>query len=127
MANSINYFPFQTDNLTNALRRCDNVNDTLISIVKQFLLTRKGSRLGNPIGSSLLDMLYNLYPKADLKVQERIQKQELTEQFPEISFHNVLLNIKNINDVSTLEMKITLSTSITDILEFELYFPVLNT
>lgn len=126
MATSINLFPFQTDEISNCLKRCDNVNDTVISVVKQFLLTRKGSRLGNQVGSGLLDMLYNLYPNSDLKTQERIRKQELSEQFPEISFHNVELKMDLKDNVSNLVMKITLSTKITDVFEFELFFPTLN-
>ena len=115
-------FPFTESYKDRALARCDSVEETMFSAIKAFLRVKKKSRLGKNIGSSLPEMLYNLYNEEDLKVQESLIKQELIEQFAEFNFHSLKMEIKMIDKTSTLFVTIKLSTSISKVFEMvEIY------
>lgn len=128
MANSsIAYFPFMTDNTENCMKRCEDVNDTMISALKVWILTPKGSRRGSTIGCFLLDILFNIFSFTDLKGLAARLKRDASDQFPEINFINVEMNMDKSDNISTLIVKFVISTPVTEISEFEVLFPISNT
>lgn len=116
-------FPFSSDNQFNAMKRCDDVKSTMIAIVQQFLKVKRKSRLGKNIGSSLPEMLYELYDSDNLNEQAKLIRSELIEQFPEFNFHSLTMKIQILEQVSTLVVVIAMSTQFTEVYEFELYYP----
>lgn len=123
MRYTIANFPFKTDNQTDSLERCSTPIDTMISVVTQFLKTRKRSRLGKNVGSILPDMLYNLYTNDSLTSYSSLVKQDLIEQFPEFTFHSLYMEMQMIDGISTLVVRIEISSIVTDITQFEILFP----
>lgn len=108
-------FPFRKDIITSGLERNDTVEATLNSAIKSFLMTKKNSRMGNPIGSSLTDMIQNTYTNEKLSIKEEDILTELGNQFPEVKFIKFDL-MQNFVD---LFVRIKYFTAITNIQEFE--------
>ena len=86
------YFPFVNDNTNNCLLRSFTAEDTVSSAIRCFLLTKKGSRLGNKVGSIVSNLKYQLIRDSDLpNLGEEIRK-ELVSQFNGITFLKVDLS-----------------------------------
>jgi|SRR6185369_11551357 len=104
------YFPFNIDNVNNCLKRTTTVEDTLLSAIRIFLLTRKGSRVGNPSGSIVPDLLYQLIPQEQLPNLAAEIKTELSEQFPGVDFVGVTLVPQFLDNTYSLILTITFTT-----------------
>lgn len=85
------FFPFQQDNENDCLKRSSTIEDTLLSAIRFFLLTRKGSRLGSNVGSFLPEILLQLIPNAQLAALSNELKTELINNFPGVDFLNVTM------------------------------------
>lgn len=85
-------FPFVTDNENDCLKRATTVEDTVLSAMRLFLVTRKGSRPGNIIGSFIPELLLELIPLSQLQNLSSQLKEELTNQFPGVDFIDTSLN-----------------------------------
>lgn len=121
-------FPFKYDSENDCLLRTFTIETTLIAAIRCFVITRKGSRLGNNIGSFLPELLLTTIPTSSLGGLASQLKQELTDQFPGVEFlgvtfirENVNPSIKNPNFyVSQLRVTITFTSpaqqNITDLI-----------
>jgi hypothetical protein len=116
-------FPFKEDFENNCLARATNVNDTLISVMKSWILTRKGSRLGNMVGCFLPDIIYELVSINDMSGLSTRLKTDITKQFPNVTFLDVNLQLSLVNKFVDVLVNITFTTSITDITQFQLILP----
>lgn len=123
MRYTIANFPFKSDTANDSMERCKTPNETMISIVKQFLKTKRRSRLAKNVGSSLPEMMFNLYTSNNLNNQALIIKQELIEQFGEFTFHSLVMEIVMMENTSTLVVTIEMSSAVSDIVQFEILFP----
>lgn len=109
------FFPFQLDGEINSLKRATTVNDTIASAIRIFLLTKKGNRRGNPIGSLVPDLKQKLISTTEaIGIQADI-KQELTDQFKGVIFSDVTLASFLENEISVLSINISFSTPISDV------------
>lgn len=113
-------FPFQNDSETNGLKRAHTVNDTISSAIKLFLLTEKGQRRGNPIGSFLPSLQHKLIPQEALSGFADELTNELTRQFPGVVFTNITLTKVLENNTSALKVNIEFGTALSDISQLEL-------
>ena len=104
------YFPFTIDNINSCLKRATTVEDTLLSAIRFFLLTRKGSRVGNSNGSIVPDLLYQLVPQEQLPNIATEIKTELSDQFPGVDFVGVTLIPQFLDNTYTLVLTITFTT-----------------
>ena len=100
-------FPFAYDNENDCLKRAHTIEDTLLSAIRIFLLTRKGSRLGSNIGSFLPELMFQLIPNAQLPSLGDELKTELITNFPGVDFISVNFSKSHENHVSELVVKIT--------------------
>lgn len=107
-------FPFRTDNESQSLKRAETVESVLLSAIRLFLITRKGSRLGNEVGCFLPELLHELIPYSALSGLAEELKQELTEQFAGVEFLSVKLTKENTDNVSSLVVNIKLTISSQD-------------
>lgn len=105
-------FPFQNDNKNGGLLRTYTVEDTIMSAIRAFLVTRPGARVGNNVGSFLSELLMTLIPVATLPNFATELKNELTTQFAGVQFLNVTMTANLANNVSTLIVQITFTCSI---------------
>lgn len=112
-------FPFQEDFAKQSLKRAETVPDTISSAIKAFLITDPGSRRGNPIGSFVPSLKHKTIPSESLITVENELRQELTEQFPGVTFLKVEIIQERFDQINSLRIGITFSTPITDITEFE--------
>lgn len=108
-------FPFKKHIIDDGLERCDTVEKALTSAIKAFLMTNKNSRMGNPIGCSLTDMIQNIYTDENLSDKEDEILIELENQFSEVKF----IEFKLIQNFTDLYVRIQYFTQITDIVDFE--------
>ena len=114
------HFPFTEDLNTHSLTRATTPNDAIQSAITAFLLTEKGQRRGNAIGSFLPTLQHQLIPSSALPGFADELQSELQQQFPGIIFNNITLT-QNLDDqVANLEVSITFSTPITDITQFSI-------
>jgi len=106
------YFPFESDLQNNCLKRAETIEDTLLSAIRIFLLTRKGSRVGNPKGSSLIELKFQLIPDSAINGLQSQIMSELTNQFQGVTFISVILtkSINTIQSTSDLICKITFTS-----------------
>ena len=118
---SITNFPFQIDNQDNCLQRCTTVDQTLLSAIKVYLVTRPGSRLGSMTGCFLLDLLYNLVGISDFTSLSEKLKSDLIDQFPGVNFYNVNMSLDLSNKNVNLKVQITFGTQYTTIKNFEIF------
>lgn len=101
-------FPFRYDNENECLLRAYSVEETVLSSIKAFLITRKGSRLGSNLGSFLPDLLFQGLPLSKLSLFADDLKTELGDQFPGVTFLEVTF-ISELNErASTLRVGIKL-------------------
>jgi phage baseplate assembly protein W len=120
MPSGCTLFPFEKDLRTSSLKRTENINDTIKSAIKVFLLTRPGQRRGNPIGSFIGDLKHQILPPSALKEVSTQLRQELTEHFPGILFVNI--DVKQIieNNIPTLNISITFQTALSQVEELKM-------
>ena len=111
-------FPIQEDFQNKSLARNYTPNDTIKSAIVAFLLTEKGQRRGNAIGSFLPSLAHKLIPSGALPGLSEELKKELQQQFPGVIFQNITFTQSLIENVSSLNVSITFSTAITDITQF---------
>ena len=103
------YFPFENDNTNNCLLRAFTIEDTVSSAIRCFCLTKKGSRLGNKVGSIVSELKYQLIKDVDLpNLGEEIRK-ELVAQFNGVNFLKVDLSKELSNKTSNLLINIYFS------------------
>jgi len=104
-------FPFKTDNENNCLKRAETVEDTILSAIRLFLVTRRGSRLGNVIGSFIPELLLELVPVSTLSNLSSQLKEELTNQFPGVDFidTNLTRDLSNGTVDLVVSIKFTIS------------------
>jgi hypothetical protein len=114
------HFPFQEDQQTRSLRRAETPNDAIQSAITAFLLTEKGQRRGNPIGSFLPSLQHKLIPSAALPGFADELTTELQQQFPGVVFTDVTLIQDLADQISNLNVSITFGTTITDVTQFTL-------
>jgi len=103
-------FPFEetTDGTQSILKRTENINDTLISALKAFFLTRRGQRRGNIIGSVLGDYKHTLIKKEALYAVEDEVKQELNTYFRGVSFIVVEISQKTDNETNVPTLTVSI-------------------
>lgn len=116
-------FPFEEDFENNCLKRTTTVNDTLISAMKAWIVTRKGSRLGNMVGCFLPDIIHELIGYRDIPGLSQRLKIDISEQFPNVNFIDVKMELQLENKFVDVIVSITFSTTMTDITEFQLIMP----
>lgn len=118
MANSGSVlFPFEEDLQNRSLKRATTLVDVFNSAIKCFILTDPMSRLGNPVGSSIPQLIHQLLSDEDIaSVQDEI-KNELAEQFPEIEFLDI--SLESIDKVSW-KILVKYTTPFIDIIDLEL-------
>ena len=104
-------FPFQFDNENNCFLRAFTVEDTVMSAIRSFLVTRRGSRVGNNVGSFLPELIMTLIPPSSLSAFATELRQELTQQFPGVEFLNVTMAMDQTDNVSSLIVTITFTTA----------------
>lgn len=104
-------FPFKLDNENDCLARAHSIEDTLLSAIRIFLLTRKGSRVGNNVGSFLPELLLQTISSTQLPALAGELKTELITNFPGVEFLNVTLDRDLEFNVSDLVVKISFSTA----------------
>jgi hypothetical protein len=118
------YFPFEQDGQTRGLRRAITVNQTIVSAMRAFILTDKGSRLGNPIGSFLPTLKHQLINTAQLSAASKELQKELTDQFPGVIFIDIaitkVINTDNAQPTSDLQVVINFNTPLSDIQQLTL-------
>lgn len=118
------YFPFEYDNEHECLRRAHTIEETILSCIKCFLLTRKGSRVGTNFGSILPELVLQTVQFKKLKEFESEVLSELGNQFPGVSFLEVLFTRGEDKNKNVLFVDIKLQIpSNSNILDFKLTFP----
>lgn len=123
MAKSASWlFPFEFDLHENRIARSTTVNDTIASAIRSFLLTKPGQRRYNPVGSFLSDLKHRLISKSDSQVINDELKKELIDNFPGVTFTQVVVTQLIEENVVTLKVNIQFSTPISDISEIQLLF-----
>ena len=115
---TITMFPFQQDFEDNCIQRATTVNDTILSAIRTWIVTKKGSRLGNMVGCFLPDIIHDLINITDLDSIATQLKNDAILQFPGVNFLNIEMNIDTSNKSIDLIIKITFSTVITEITQF---------
>jgi phage baseplate assembly protein W len=105
-------FPFKVDDENSCLLRATTIEDTLMSAIRCFLVTRKGSRVGNNIGSFLPELLLQTIPTSALQGFASELRDELTQQFDGVEFLNVTMSMDKSDNVSSLIVVITFTTAI---------------
>lgn len=113
-------FPFQEDLTTGSLVRATTVNETISSAIKCFLLTEKGQRRGNAVGSFLPTLQHKLIPEPALAGFADELKTELTKQFPGVIFTRVDLTKDLQDNQSNLRVTLEFGTALSDISQLEL-------
>lgn len=106
------------------MERADTVEKTLTSAIKCFLYTRKNSRLGNPIGSILPDLIHGLNSVDIYNAKQEELRDDLTKQFPEVDFVEVLFYSGTGTDATTVYLRVKYYTELTDLQQFDLQLNV---
>jgi hypothetical protein len=109
-------FPFKNDNENNCFKRTHTNEDAIMSAVRCFITTRKGSRLGNNIGSFLPELLMELIPNSKLGELSVRLRDELSNQFPGVDFVNVAISRQLTRNASELIVKITFTIARSEML-----------
>jgi len=122
-SSSIAIFPFQNDYENNCLARATTINDTLLSAIRAWLVTPKGSRLGNMVGCFLPDILNDLIGINDMTGLAARLKSDLSNQFIGVNFIAVSMSLDLSNKFVDLIVKITFSTNVTNLQELNFTFP----
>lgn len=104
-------FPFKTDVENNCLQRAETIEDTLLSAIRVFLVTKRGSRIGNTIGCLVPELLLELVPVKTLPALSNQLKEELIVQFPGVDFIGV--DISRDLSQGTVDLIIKISLTIT--------------
>lgn len=118
MANSGSVlFPFEEDSQNRSLKRATSIVQVFNSAIKSFILTDPMSRLGNPIGSFIPQLIHQLVPDEEINEIADDIKNELSEQFPEIEFLDIQLS--SIDKVSW-HLLVKYTTPFIDIVDLEL-------
>lgn len=112
-------FPFEYDFEDNCLKRATTVNETLLSAIRAWLVTKKGSRLGNMVGCFLPDIIHDLVNYNDMKDLAKQLKSDAIIQFPGVNFLDIQMELDLTNKFVDLIINITFSTSMTEISEFK--------
>lgn len=120
---TITLFPFAHDFEDNCLQRATTVNDTLLSAIRAWIVTKKGSRLGNMVGCFLPDIIHDLVSSDDINSMSKQLKSDATAQFPGVNFLDVNMSLDLSNRFVDLIVSITFSTAISDITEFQVIMP----
>ena len=113
-------FPFEYDDQNECLKRAFTVEGAIVSSIKAFLITRRGSRVGSNIGSFLSELLLKGIPTTQLTNLSNELKTELESQFAGVNFLDVLLTRDLTKDVSTLLVNIKLSIPSTGEFDFSI-------
>lgn len=113
------FFPFEETG-DGSLRRAETVNQTISSAIKVFLLTEKGQRRGNAIGSFLPTLQHKLIPEPALAGFADELKTELTKQFPGVIFTRVELTKDLQDNEANLRVSLEFGTALSDISQLEL-------
>lgn len=122
------HFPFKYDNENECLLRAFTVEDTIISAIKCFLCTRKGSRVGTTLGSFLPELLFQGIPLSRLASLGDELKDELESQFSGCTFLEVELTRELTAEVSSLNVNIKLAVSTNpNVLDINLSLPSIFT
>ena len=108
------YFPFTSDNENNCLKRSTTVEQAITSSIRIFCSTKKGSRLGNKIGSFIPELKHQLIKTSDLPKLAEEARRELNDQFPGVNFLNVEFSKDFQTNSSVLSIKIDLSIGTKD-------------
>jgi len=116
-------FPFKYDNQNDCLKRATTIEETLLAAMRVFLITRKGSRLGNNVGSFLPELLLNAVPKKTLYALSDELKQELQQQFLGVQFLEVTLTPEIVDSISVLKVNIKFSGNTGNVVELTLDIP----
>lgn len=103
-------FPFTADNENNCLKRTNTVEYMLLSAIRIFLLTRKGSRVGNYVGSFLPELFYQNIPTSSLSSLAESLKEELINNFPGVDF--LIVSLTRDESPETLNLKISFSSGL---------------
>lgn len=121
-------FPFRYDNENECLARAHTIEDTVLSSIRSFLITRKGSRVGSNLGSFLPELLLQGVAVSSLPGLSEELRKELENQFSGVSFLEVKLTRDLSDNVSTLKVHIKLSVPASaKILDFEMSLPSIFT
>ncbi len=104
-------FPFRQDNENDCLKRAHTVEETIISAIRLYLITKPGSRVGNMVGSFVPELLYQLLPSAALPNLADQLKGDLIAQFPGVDFIEVTLT-RNINDGGLVDLVIKITFTV---------------
>lgn len=118
------YFPFAHDNENECMLRAFTVEDTVLSSIKCFVLTRKGSRVGTNFGSFLPEILLTTISTKKFPEIATELKSELSSQFSGVTFLDVLLtqDLTQQNATIFLSIKLSIATN-PNILELNLELP----
>jgi phage baseplate assembly protein W len=103
-------FPFKYDNENECMARAHTVEDTVVSAIRVFVCTRKGSRVGNNIGSFLPELLLTGVPLSQLSNLSEELKKELKEQFPGVDILGVTME-RQINE-NSVSLMVTITISV---------------
>lgn len=109
-------FPFK-ESPEGFLERATTVEQTLNSAIKCFIFTPKNSRLGNPVGSRVPELVHKLLTALQLQQEQQELQLELSTQFPEVTFVQVTLTRGTGVEKPTLSLAITYSTPLTQLVE----------
>lgn len=113
-------FPFKEDSANSCLGRAQTLEDTLLSCIRMFLVTRPGSRLGTANGSFLTTLMFEILSSDSLQGYSRELQTELNENFAGVEFLSVQLTKGLDKEKATLNVSISFTTSnqidITDLL-----------
>lgn len=120
---TIALFPFAYDSEDNCLQRATTVNDTLLSAIRAWLVTKKGSRLGNMVGCFLPDIINELVSSNDINAMSKQLQKDAIAQFPGVNFLDVTMSLDLSNNFVDLIVSITFSTAISDITQFQVSLP----
>lgn len=121
-------FPFKWDNENECLLRAFTVEDTVLSAIRCFLITRRGSRVGTNLGSFLPELLLEGVPVSKLPALSDELKIELEAQFEGVKFLSVVLRQDLSDQVSTLLVHIKLSIPTkANVIELDLGLPSIFT
>lgn len=116
-------FPFENDFENDSLKRTSTVVETFVSAIKAWIVTRKGSRVGNMVGCFLPDLIGELVGYKDLSGLAQRLKTDATVQFPGVDFVDITMNLDFTASFVDLIVKIVFTTSLTDLTELEIILP----
>ena len=110
-------FPFHEDTTNQSLLHTTSVNNTIASAIRAFSCTSPGQRRGNNIGSFLPTLKHQILSTGDLNIAADKYKQELSTQFPGVTFDSVDLLQTIENETIVLTAVIDFSTNFSDVMQ----------